>query len=413
MSILFEKKDHLIKKLDMTEEEKQKLIDFFASHTNLESKINWNRKDLTMKDFQDVFNIATKSRGFIKKNGLTAFTEGVDYVDVSDKFFAQGVGLALIPKTYEFEKWYQSENDLGPEGEWCIGSQRTNEHWLEYINSGHIFVGLSNGSAKLMIDLDTRKFSELEEEYDQSFDPFTIFDSRDYVFFIKKLLEGTKVFSTDEEQDLFESMKIKTYEEFTEVALSLYKEQVKIDREKYVKQLKEYVESGVKDTNYLQSLLNNYYNTFVEGYYEVSETFYEVLSKIDDSWELFARANFRYMYVDWKKVHFNNMNSYISLFYKTAWLPGDLNDLILDKNKSTEAMFAEARGGIVDISKWPLDLNYRKMFYRAKATFVVTQQQKDVIMEGLKEPREAKLLLVENIKNNLIFDHIYRESVTN
>ena len=47
-----EKKDHLIMRLaGLSDEEKQKVIEFFKAKSNLENKIDWNRKDLTFNDF--------------------------------------------------------------------------------------------------------------------------------------------------------------------------------------------------------------------------------------------------------------------------------------------------------------------------------------------------------------------------
>ena len=51
---MLEKKDRIINKMNLTDEQKRIAIDFFTKHPNYESEIDWNSKDLAWDDFEEV-----------------------------------------------------------------------------------------------------------------------------------------------------------------------------------------------------------------------------------------------------------------------------------------------------------------------------------------------------------------------
>lgn len=418
--VLREKKDHLIKKLNISDDQKDHLIDFFNSHSNLESQINWNNKNLTYDDFQKVFDIASNSKGTIKKEGLNAFIEGKDYVDVTEYFFNGDKGIALIPKNYNFERWFQSKNNLGPEGSWCIGYQKSDEYWREYASKGHIFVGIANGDAKLMIDLSSNKFFDYDEYIElgdkyigQSFDPITIFDSDDHEYFIKKIFKGTRQLKKEEEQNLFNSLKIKNYEDFLETAKQLSKNNFKEKRESILESLYQAV---ITDQTISYDYLKEYYKTFNVYQEEVDHKFYEILKHIKDGFYLFRFADFRKMYVDWNKVNFNNLNNGALLFAGVRHLPTDLNDLKFNEkeNFNIRGLFSTSKGTSVDISKWDINTPYEGILSDLEVNLIVSKEQKNKIMSTNKYSDEKfeKLLVKEDLKENTsIFNDIFQKSL--
>ena len=83
-NLLVEKKDHIIKKLkNLTDDEKDILIDFFKKKPNLENKINWNDKNLTFDDFKAVMDTTKTERiKNVKKQGLKGLKPNKDYVEL-------------------------------------------------------------------------------------------------------------------------------------------------------------------------------------------------------------------------------------------------------------------------------------------------------------------------------------------
>ena len=132
---LLESKDHLINKLDLTDEQKTKLIDLFKQYPNLESKIDWNRKDLKWEDFSEVLENAGKSRNQAKKNGLSGLKEGIDY-----EITYQRPGLVIYHiLTHLASKTIASPQVDPPiEGKWCI-AMNDPQWWCKYTRNGDDF----------------------------------------------------------------------------------------------------------------------------------------------------------------------------------------------------------------------------------------------------------------------------------
>ena len=128
---LLESKDRFIDKLDITDDQKTQLKDFFKKYPNLESKIDWNKKDLTFKDFEDLLATEGKSKSQAKKKGLEGITEGVDY-----KVLEQGENyIAYQPLTYRGSMTIASNRVPPVKGngaQWCTAYQKTDEYWNKY-----------------------------------------------------------------------------------------------------------------------------------------------------------------------------------------------------------------------------------------------------------------------------------------
>ena len=120
-AVVFEKKDHLIKKIpSLSELEKKTITNFFKNHANLEGKIDWNKLDkLTYKDFEKVMikNVKIKS-GSAK--------EGKDYIEIDS---LDKINKAFIPLTWDGSKYLGSNAVGGEEGKWCISYRVSDKFW--------------------------------------------------------------------------------------------------------------------------------------------------------------------------------------------------------------------------------------------------------------------------------------------
>lgn len=128
---LRESKDHLINKLNMTPEQKERVIGLFRKYPHLESKIDWNRKDLTFEDFKPLLSNEGKSKTQAKKKGLKGLKEGKDYVviDKTPEF------TAYQPLTYLGSVTLASNRvppAKGSGAQWCIAQHDTPVYWNKY-----------------------------------------------------------------------------------------------------------------------------------------------------------------------------------------------------------------------------------------------------------------------------------------
>ena len=142
-----EKKDHIIKKLPITDEQKIEAIDFFTTHPSYESEIDWNRKDLTWEDLEKVINKSRNTKSQIKKavkQGIVGLTEGIDYVYVGTKDYQGSPVYAYIPLNWKGSRVLASDQvepklstvfDGYTGAKWCISYQKTDQYWLKYQGS--------------------------------------------------------------------------------------------------------------------------------------------------------------------------------------------------------------------------------------------------------------------------------------
>ncbi len=128
-NLLQEAKDHLINKLNLTDEQKNRLILFFKRRPDLESSVDWNRKDLDWNYWDEFTYQADRqiTKGNLKAKGLDIFEPSEDYIDISisPNYFA------FIPLNYNFQNFIQNTKFYGTEAKWCIGSN-SEYHWDNY-----------------------------------------------------------------------------------------------------------------------------------------------------------------------------------------------------------------------------------------------------------------------------------------
>ena len=124
---LLENKDKIIRNLkNLSDIQKDTLIDFFKKHPSLENKINCNDKDLYFRDFEDM--LSTPSNSDIKRGNLGSLTEGKDYLNFGEvKNYT-----VYAPLNYNASRVIASVKVGGVEGKWCTAYQKTAVHWLEY-----------------------------------------------------------------------------------------------------------------------------------------------------------------------------------------------------------------------------------------------------------------------------------------
>lgn len=128
--VLKENKEHLIKNLNFPEKRKQKLIQFFKKHSNLENQIDWNKKDLTWQYFKKVINFREEkmknAENYLKQ--MSDFKENIDYAIHKGK---SKMGM-IQPLTYKFQIWLQLNNKFGPPAKWCLGWEDDFSYWDDY-----------------------------------------------------------------------------------------------------------------------------------------------------------------------------------------------------------------------------------------------------------------------------------------
>lgn len=131
-----ESKDRLIDRLDLTEDQKTKLKIFFKKYPGFESKIDWNRKDLTWEDFSELLANEGKSKSQAKKKGIEGLIEEKDYkiIESNDEYtiyypmnHRASVTLASM-KTAPFT-----------EGKWCISMAKNSDYWDDYVEKFYDF----------------------------------------------------------------------------------------------------------------------------------------------------------------------------------------------------------------------------------------------------------------------------------
>lgn len=133
---LIENKNRLIDRLDLPEEKKQTLKDFFNKHPNYESQIDWNRRDLSWSDFEDLLATEGKSISQAKKKGIEGLTEGVDYNIV----YQNSEGTLYEVLTHLASRILASPK-VGVSSvtaKWCI-SMNQPTYWKQYKGNGYQF----------------------------------------------------------------------------------------------------------------------------------------------------------------------------------------------------------------------------------------------------------------------------------
>ena len=122
---IYEKKDHLIRRNpNLTDEQKDEIIELLGRHPSYENKIDWNKSNsLTYEDFLEVLRPL-----YINELDIRGLIEGEDYDILLDKLEEKLYAIY----TYEASKILAS-NSVGPKiwtllPSWCGREEKEDKH---------------------------------------------------------------------------------------------------------------------------------------------------------------------------------------------------------------------------------------------------------------------------------------------
>ena len=172
MRRLYEKKDHLIRRNpNLTDEEKQEIIELLGKHPSYENKIDWNKSNsLTYEDFLSVLRPLyindLDPRGLIEGEDYNILYESEDEVLYS--VYTHNASKILASNAVEPEMWTKipfwcgeeefndeahafghfdsKHGDMKPGAKWCISMQTSDRYWNQYSPDFHFFFWFRNNN---------------------------------------------------------------------------------------------------------------------------------------------------------------------------------------------------------------------------------------------------------------------------
>ena len=170
MRRLYEKKDHLImRNPNLTDGEKQGIIEILGKHPSYENKIDWNKSNsLTYEDFMSVLRPLyindLDPRGLVEGQDYDILYESDDEVlysvytyDASRILASNNVAPKMwtkIPswcgeaektdRAHAFGHFDSEHGNMKPGAKWCISMQTSNEHWDRYSPDIHFLFWFRN-----------------------------------------------------------------------------------------------------------------------------------------------------------------------------------------------------------------------------------------------------------------------------
>lgn len=123
-------KDRFIKKLNLTDEQKQEVMDFCDKYPQYASKINWQKKDLSYDDIKAVMDLHAQSKSDKKRQAKndpkTLFKNGnfIIYKETEN-------WLYVLPQSWSDGKFVDSADCGGEPARWCIGFKEPG-YWTGY-----------------------------------------------------------------------------------------------------------------------------------------------------------------------------------------------------------------------------------------------------------------------------------------
>lgn len=231
---LLEKKDHIIKKLNnLTDEQKQSAIDFFSKHPNYENEIDWNRKDLSWKDFEDVINKPRVSKNQMKKasksDNTNWLTEGSFY-----EVLYEGEKFTIYqPLTYIGSRYLASQ-DVAPYtvSKWCISYQKTRDYWKEYTSNRRcVFLFVFTDSHKYALQIPVDFIPDSVDTFFESknYREVTIWDEDDHTMDSEDFIE--KLSLTKDDITVFYNLLNTAYDNFYETIFYMEEEDLRVLKE--------------------------------------------------------------------------------------------------------------------------------------------------------------------------------------
>ena len=175
MRRLYEKKDHLIRRNpNLTDGEKQEIIELLGKHPSYENKIDWNKSNsLTYEDFLSILRPLyindLDPRGLIEGEDYNILYESEDevlysiYTHDASKILASN---AVAPKmwtkipdwcgeeeftdeAHAFGHFDSKHGDMKPGAKWCISMQTSDRYWNHYNPNFHFFFWFRNNNNRL------------------------------------------------------------------------------------------------------------------------------------------------------------------------------------------------------------------------------------------------------------------------
>ena len=170
MRRLYEKKDHLIRRNpNLTDGEKQEIIELLGKHPSYENKIDWNKSNsLTYEDFMSILRPLyindLDPRGLIEGEDYDILYESEDEVlysvythDASKILASNSVDPKIwtsIPswcgreeftdEAHAFGHFDSKHGDMKPGAKWCISMQTSSKYWNQYSPDFHFFFWFRN-----------------------------------------------------------------------------------------------------------------------------------------------------------------------------------------------------------------------------------------------------------------------------
>ena len=192
MKRFYEKKDHLIRRNpNLTDGQKQEIIELLGKHPSYENKIDWNKSNsLTYEDFIKVLRPLyindLDPRGLIEGEDYNILYESEDealysvYTHDASKILASNAVepemWTKIPfwcgeeefndEAHAFGHFDSKHGDMKPGAKWCISMQTSDKYWNQYSPDFHFFFWFSNNrlgsNRKIAISLSKRTWEVAE-----------------------------------------------------------------------------------------------------------------------------------------------------------------------------------------------------------------------------------------------------------
>ena len=172
MKRFYEKKDHLIRKNpNLTDGQKQEIIELLGKHPSYENKIDWNKSNsLTYEDFMSILRPLyindLDPRGLIEGEDYDILYESEDeilysvYTHNASKILASN---SVEPKiwtsipswcgreeftdeAHAFGHFDSKHGDMKPGAKWCISMQTSDRYWNQYSPDFHFFFWFRNNN---------------------------------------------------------------------------------------------------------------------------------------------------------------------------------------------------------------------------------------------------------------------------
>ena len=172
MRRLYEKKGHLIRRNpNLTDEQKQEIIELLGKHPSYDNKIDWNKNNsLTYEDFLKVLRPLyindLDPRGLVEGQDYSILYESSDEVLYS--VYTYNASRILASNNVEPEMWtkipswcgreeftdeahafgyFDSEHeDMKPGAKWCISMQTSDRYWNDYSLNIHFLFWFRNNN---------------------------------------------------------------------------------------------------------------------------------------------------------------------------------------------------------------------------------------------------------------------------